>query len=172
MALPRRFDWDMAKRMRARGMTYVDIAADLGVSPTAVARVCDTYRHNQLALHNHRQQRSGVCVDCGKQRSHNYTNSRRGIDKGRCLECSYIHAATSVRDDALKCVTCKQWLWDTAFPHNRREPIRRGRHTQCTACNTDAMRKWRAEHPDRYAETQKRANERKRERRQAKKMAA
>ena len=143
MSVRRKFDWDEARRLRAQGYTYAAIATRLGVSTTAVIHACDPRQRLRARLITAAHQQSGTCIDCGKRCCRNDTLLRRGIHKGRCRECASKHAATTVRDDALKCVTCKQWLWDTAFPHDARMAHRRGRHRECTACNTKSKREWR-----------------------------
>ncbi len=48
-----------------------------------------------------------------------------------------------MRDDALQCITCREWKWDIEFPWHRGEDYRRGRHTTCRNCHTLIKRAYR-----------------------------
>ena len=63
---------------------------------------------------------------------------------GRCRPwAEYIAEVTSVREDTLKCSSCRMWKPDDAFTSNVSDKHRRGRHNQCTPCQTIARRKYR-----------------------------
>jgi hypothetical protein len=146
MSVPRKFDWDEAQRLRRRGAAYTAIAELFGVSPSAVRFACDPRARAQARLRAADYQASGRCVDCGRQCSYNASMMRAGTSKGRCLECAAKARVTSVRDGALRCLTCRRWLPDSAFTWGQFGDHRRGRHTQCSECQVKMRTAYRAEH--------------------------
>ncbi len=147
----RKFDWEEARRLRAEEkLTYQQIADLLGVTDTAVMNVCNPKAYARAKVYSAAWQRSGVCVKCGAQRSRNSTLEREGVMKGRCVSCAAKERATSVREDELQCVTCREWKTDDGFPFNASQNrLRRGRHSQCRVCQTEAKRSWRKRNPGR-----------------------
>ncbi len=162
MPVPRKFDWEEAQRLRAEGWAYRAIANALGVTDTAIQRACDPGLREKMKERQREWQQSGVCIDCGGQRSRNTTHERTGRGQKRCKPCADIAAATSVRENELRCGACREWKPDDDFPLNRREPQRRDRHDLCRPCQTEAKRRWRERHPDRYEAGEARNNERRR----------
>lgn len=132
---PRKFDWDEARRRNAKGESYLTLAREYGVTDTAVRRVCDSRVRERMEEANYRYQKSGVCRDCGKQGVSPYY--------GRCMKCAHLAAATSVRPDSLECISCREWKPDEAFTKATSQIARRGRHKQCSSCQTAAKRDWR-----------------------------
>lgn len=58
------------------------------------------------------------------------------------VECR--NTATSVRPDALRCVTCHEWKSDEDFPLDAGgRKARRGRHKECRPCGTISRQKYR-----------------------------
>lgn len=148
MSVPRKFDHDEARRRRAAGETYVSIARDLGVTPTAVARVCDwRLRAKMDALVAMRQRVNGnpynyrgTCVDCG---------GRCRTGSQRCGPCHAEHVRKAPPFDErgwLYCNTCETYRPQSEFPLAAREVGRGGRHTQCRACGTKARQAYRERH--------------------------
>ena len=137
MARARKFDWDEAKRRYEAGETQREIARSVGVSKNSVL-----FALNSLARARHRKrnaewQRKALCAVCGGQCSRHGGQDPASY---RCRDCTNKAKATSVRDAELRCLTCREWKHDLAFPHHRLETARRGRHASCRDCNT-ALRK-------------------------------
>lgn len=154
----RKFDHDAARARHAAGESYLTIARDLGVSDAAVRRVCDPAVRARMQEATDRYQHSGVCRDCGKKGVSPYY--------GRCRECASLASATTVRPDSLHCVTCDEWKPDDAFAKGV-TAARRYRHQQCRVCATGEKARWRERHPEKYAATIRRDNERRRQRKVA-----
>lgn len=154
----RKFDWEEAKRLRATGLTYEKVAATLGVSEMAVYLALNPEVRVRQEEMRREWVKSGTCTDCGGAATRGYGPNRRG----RCRACFAKQRTTSVRDGELQCVTCREWKDDDGFPHNAsaRCVVRRGRHHQCRACQTEAKREYRRANPERersYARQYKRA---------------
>ena len=143
MSAPRRFDHDEARARRAAGETYAALASEYGVSVTAIMRVCNAaYRAAQDAR-NATWQRAGACPVCGGPATR-YRLSGGGAYQHRCRSCANKEMATSVREDALHCSTCREWKPDECFPRNRAGGmLRRGRHNHCRHCQTTQKRAYR-----------------------------
>ena len=138
MSVPRKFDWDEAKRLHEAGLSYAVIGDRFGVSPTAIARACREDLRRAMAERLRQYQQSGTCPDCGGVATRVY-----GVGQRRCRKCFAISRTESVRATMLRCIICRKWKHDDAFPHDKRRGYRRGRHRQCTVCNTAAKRAWR-----------------------------
>lgn len=146
---PRKFDHDLARVMRFEGeLSWQVIADELGVSKTAVMRVCDEAVAARMTARQREFQRSGICGDCGGPMSHNPCFDRRRIEAGlqplrRCRECNAIHCSItktkSARPEELLCTLCGEWKPDEAFPRGRIIG-RRLRKTHCTPCDTAERR--------------------------------
>lgn len=134
----RKFDHDEAARLRAAGWTWLAIAKRFGVTPGAVRYAVLPHVRLQNAASRARFQTSGDCCECGAPCSHR----SRGPD--RCAACAYAAQVINVRPATLRCITCRRWLPDDRFPSDKTNPARRGRHGQCTACQTAARRDYRA----------------------------
>lgn len=134
-----KFDHDLAKVMRLEGgLSWTEIARELGVTINAVKRVVDPEFRARFDASVTAWAKSGVCVDCGAQISR---NSTRHIE--RCQDCAAIRLSirntTSARTRTLRCSRCKAWKPDDAFPNG--DVIgRRLRHEECTACSTERRR--------------------------------
>ena len=136
----RKFDWDEARRRYAAGESIADIARRLGVTWMAVGRVVIPGKEAAMAAYHREYQRRGKCDDCGGPMN----QVARNNGSTRCKTCADLAQATSVRPDELRCITCREWKPDEAFPFNRSEGwTRRGRHQQCRACLTVARRNHR-----------------------------
>lgn len=134
----RTFDYAEAKRLRAAGETYAAIGRRFGVTPEAARlAVRDDVRARALAA-SAAWQAAGRCPDCGAPATRHSRTWQL-----RCRDCAVRAQTTSVRETELLCMTCREWKPDAAFARNRTEPQRRGRHDQCTPCNTAAKRAWR-----------------------------
>lgn len=137
----RTFDYEEAKRLRATGdFTRKQLADRFGVSVYAIdyatkPQLRDYARGKQLGYRV-------PCEDCGAPMHGRYRPS------AVCKPCANIRAATSVRPDALRCSTCREWKPDDSFPHNSSEAARRGRHTLCRACTTEQKRAYRRRNPN------------------------
>lgn len=135
----RKFDWDEARRLHADGWTYGRIGKRFGVSYAAVRRVCDPEFGARLDAHSREHIMSGVCCDCGRTGVSRYGRAGRP----RCQDCAARARATTVGAATLLCTTCRRWKADGEFPSCRTEGARRGRHSQCRTCQTDAKRRYR-----------------------------
>jgi hypothetical protein len=131
----RKFDHEEAQRRHKAGESVYALAREFGVSPKGVARVVFPAVRAQLRARTNAALRSGTCEDCGKQ---GIANQSR-----RCNPCAAIAASTTARSDTLLCRACQRWLPDNSFPHDRGGTSRRGRHRDCTACNTRQRRDYR-----------------------------
>ena len=130
----RRFDWEQARVRYQAGETMTAIAASYGVSREAVRRVVDAayYAREQIRLAV--RQKTGRCVDCGRQINPTST---------RCIDCAAVARRTAVRPDTLHCSACDQWKPDSAFYHDARSRARRYRRWQCKTCDNQARRRHR-----------------------------
>ena len=139
----RRFDWDEARRLHAEGTPIAEIARAMGVTDAAIRRVVvEGYAERDYERRSE-WLRSGVCPNCGGP------STRRSKNESLfCRACNAKRMATTVREDELWCASCKQWKPDRAFPRSRSESHRRGRHGQCTPCQTRAKRDYRRRHPE------------------------
>lgn len=138
MSRLRRFDWDEARRRHANGESLTSLAAEYGVTATAVWRVMDSERLARGYARNAAWIRAGQCPDCGGP-----ATRHRKDAVCRCRACAIKAAATSARDGELQCVTCRRWKPDSSFPHHRGQPGRRYRHSCCRACLTEQRRAYR-----------------------------
>jgi len=59
-----------------------------------------------------------------------------------------------------RCSTCKKLKPPSEFSNNGKGIQRKDgrKRFTCRACNTEAVKRWRKNHPDRYADTQRRQN--------------
>lgn len=147
MSGPRRYDHDEAYARWLAGETFKEIAASYGVNQNAIrqlAKLRDPEQHEELKRYHRKYQRRQLykpCVrGCGRMAWHNY--GRAGV----CRRCRADEAATSVRDDELRCGECREWKPDEAFPLRTRGVARRGRHSVCRSCQTAVKARSRARH--------------------------
>lgn len=131
----RRFDWGDAKRRYEAGETAKALAADYGVSETAIYNAANPEKYARALAITRQWQRTGVCPECGGRMSRK--------NASLCYSCRNRARATSVREHELCCFSCKQWQPDSAFPNNKGEQARRGKHGYCRKCCTLAKRDWR-----------------------------
>jgi predicted transcriptional regulator len=142
---PRKFDWDVAKRMHAAGGSLRSIAKALGVSPAAIDRVVNPQRFERMRESLERRQAigSGTCVDCGAPISRNYT---RVVE--RCMECAAVDAAhkkvKTARETTLQCWHCREWKPDAEFSPVSSNIGRRHRSGKCHRCDMLWKRERRA----------------------------
>lgn len=83
-----KFDHDLARVMRFEGgLTWAEIAEELGVSATAIQRVCrpelDQAMRATLAAYH----KSGTCIDCGGPCSSNPSDKHPGRPHKHCRAC-------------------------------------------------------------------------------------
>jgi len=130
----RKFDWDKALELRARGAPIAAIARILGVSVTAVRMAVVPGSREEARDRKRRWQAIGqeLCEECDGPRSRNDS-----ADVRHCLACSIKLRRTSVREDALRCSVCREWLPDDRFYRSNisSHAARRGRRRDCKACN-------------------------------------
>ena len=142
----RRFDHDEARRLRAEGWTYQQIADKVGVTPTAVQHVVnDESRQRQRARHlewQRRTKRHPCRGGCGRLV---WTTSPTRT--GYCHRCLTERRTTTVRPDTLQCSKCGEWKPDDDFYRKAGSPIRRDRASWCKQCQNRARREWRHAHP-------------------------
>lgn len=134
-----KFDWTEARALRADGLTYTAIGEKLGVSPSAVRRVCDdavlaqARARNIVTSHERNHSREKTCK-CGAEISNNAKT---------CVDCKHDKAAKTVRKDRLRCYRCGRWRADSKFPHDASRPRRRNRRQTCRECETERKREYR-----------------------------
>ncbi len=145
MNVPRRFDWDDARRRYANGEKIGTIARSVGVSWTAVQRVVVPGRFEQMRDAQRQWQKTGVCDNCGGPMNRSSRSSGRSLV---CPTCAATARRTTIRETTLLCVGCREWKPDDDFPRNRVEASRRGRHTSCRACQTVQRRERRHRNPE------------------------
>jgi hypothetical protein len=142
--LPRKFDWDEARRMRAEGMYYSAIGRALGVSETAVRRALDPAvrqkMHTAVLEWTRKNKRAPCKGGCGTL-VWTQTSGR----KGYCLTCSGAQRATvGVGEGVLECAKCGEWKADEEFYSRPTAVVRRGRRTVCKVCdNTGRVERWK-----------------------------
>lgn len=139
-AYPRKFDWDRARALHAEGLGYRQIATQMGVSYTAVMRVCDPAVNEKMRQYMSDRQRSGTCSACGQPCS---LNPDRPAE--RCRECFDADPpTTTVMPALLRCSKCHLWLPDESFNFDQRRRVRRHRHLWCRLCRNAWKRAYRA----------------------------
>lgn len=148
----RKFDYAEAKRMRKRGLSYGQIARELGVSPTAVQRAVDPEKRKQMEektaayIRDHRRQPcKGGCGTLVWMNQPDYP-TKDGVKQrsGFCRACaSKNNAKSQVRKGKLLCTSCEAWKMDEEFPKGG-SAVRRDRRHHCTKCETDARQVRRA----------------------------
>jgi hypothetical protein len=136
----RKFDHTEARRRYRAGESGPALAREYGVTPQAIYFAVSARVRAAQSASQWKRLRS-VCSDCGQPCSFN----RYIQERPRCRACFVIAQTTNVRDDALRCGTCREWKWDTAFPYSRAKRCehRRGRHAQCRECCTKLRRAYR-----------------------------
>lgn len=138
----RKLDWTRAAELHQLGLTYEEIGRRYGVSGQAVALAIHPERRARYEAYSKKWQRTGICDDCGGPMN----RASRSQGHSRCQRCAAARAATSVREDTLRCFMCRDWKPDDEFPkggiRSESNP-RRGRHSQCRGCNTIARREYR-----------------------------
>jgi hypothetical protein len=152
MAGPRLFDHDEAVVRHALGWSYRELAVEYGVTTSAIGQAIlrqtdPEWRQRQVLYHREYQRRTlkVPCLRCGKP-----VWKKRGKEQrsGLCIRCVGADKATSVRPTKLRCSECGWWLPDKEFPFQRANVARRGRHSVCTPCGTEAKRAWRHRNPE------------------------
>jgi predicted transcriptional regulator len=157
----RRFDHELARSLRSEGMTYAEIARQVGVTPAAVSRVCDERVNARMQAQAKRQlykMRKPCLGGCGRLVWQHH-QSRTGYCRD-CLQKKRDAERTDVRDHELRCARCKRWKPDEAFgpPRNQmKQTARRGRHIRCRDCESEIRRDHRRRKPDLYAESNRRS---------------
>lgn len=106
------FDHDAARRLRAEGITFPEIARRLGVGLTSV----------RAAIYNY-----DTC-ECGNTKSKT---------SPRCIAC---RKARTIRPNTLWCALCQAWKPDRDFKRSAHRTARRQRHVYCRQCDNDRMR--------------------------------
>jgi hypothetical protein len=130
----RRFDWEQARARYLAGESMTAIAASYGVTREAVRRVVDAAYYAREQARLAARQKTGRCVDCGRQIN---------LRSTRCVDCAAIARRTAVRPDALHCSGCEEWKLDSAFHHDARNPSRRYRRWLCKTCDAQLRQRYR-----------------------------
>jgi hypothetical protein len=140
MTPPRKFDREVAKRLRADGLTYQAIAVKLGVSAPSVRTGIDPAaraKHREWVLAN--PTHLGICPTCGGSARNRY---RPGAQCDSCYKKEM--AGRHVRESTLLCNGCGTWKTDDEFSPTSNEKARRMRHRQCKSCESARRRNSRA----------------------------
>ena len=129
MGRPRLVDYDEVRRLYVTGeFTYQDLANRFGVSTFPIQRAVRPETAEKQARW-HQQHKVPCAAGCGRMVYRDWYGGER-----LCRSCWADEIRTSVQPGALRCVVCKVWKPDDAFPCSRAEPHRRGRHSNCRAC--------------------------------------
>lgn len=145
MGRARKFDWDEARRLRAQGMTYAAIAAQLGVTSTAVALACDDRARAMAWARSAEYQRQhgnpfmyDTCA-CG---------GRKHTRAKRCRACWEADHRKQIDEHGnLWCHHCKRYLAPRSFSADfRLMETRKGRRRVCTECDTKMRREYTEAH--------------------------
>jgi hypothetical protein len=133
---PRKFDHDEARKLRAEGWTYRQLAAKYSVTPGAIRFACDDAARAKSAAYGAEWQRQGTCPDCGAAATrHSLTWQLR------CMDCA-ARARTKAQDGEAYCSCCDTWKpLDEFTPSSKRKA--RGVRNECRACETARRRKYR-----------------------------
>lgn len=158
MPVPRRFDYDAARARHAAGESAKDLAAEFGVTTSAIYRVTQPGRIEREVAYN-RRWRTGRCEDCGGpamrlvggKRGHNIDGRilcRACRGKDRCERLRFHHGTgrlLEVRCSSLDCANGERWQPPENFPAGVRfKDVRPGGiHNLCRACNTRARQQYR-----------------------------
>ena len=149
MGQPRRFDHEEAAELHAHGWTWARLADRYGVSTNSVAnavRAVDdpewAERHRKRRTEWQRRNKRRPCKGgCGRLvwvHGMNKARPRTGYCAGCLAERLY---GKDMRPGELRCTVCRRWKPDDEF-HRRaggnEGGLRRGRKTQCRACESAA----------------------------------
>ena len=140
MSPPRKFDREVAMRLRADGATYRAIAIELGVSAPSVRIALDPAaraKHREWVREN--LPHCGTCPTCGGVARNRY---RPGAQCGSCYNKEM--ADRHVRESTLLCYSCGTWKNDDEFSPTSNEKARRMRHRRCKSCESARRRNSRA----------------------------
>jgi hypothetical protein len=139
----RKFDHDEARKLRAEGWSYRELAARFGVSDSAILRVCNPQSRAKMEAHSaawSRRQRQPCRGGCGRLVWHH----GRRIRSGYCPSCLGKLKTRTVRPDTLLCTHCGEWKLDEEFPFGRTaNKSRRDRHSFCRGCQAEVRREHR-----------------------------
>lgn len=137
------FDWDEARRMRADGMSYGQIAERMGVTRNAIARVCtqDAYdEHARLSFRRRDNYSEGKkCPGCARPIVNRAT---------RCESCHHDAIVARARE---RIVNEEGWFWcaecgthkpPSAFGKGNVR-ARNGKRSICRECETSRTRRYR-----------------------------
>lgn len=147
MAGPRRFDHDEAYARWQAGESKTEIAKSCRVTPQAIAALIerrDPVLHERQKTYSREWQRTRYRKPC--ERGCGHLAWHQSDRKGVCSRCRGLEAATTVRDDALRCCECHEWKPDTAFPARSASTARRARHSVCRGCQAAARQRTRERH--------------------------
>ena len=156
----RRFDYEDARRRYAAGERVADLAAEYGVTTTAVYHALTPERHNQRLAANKRR-RTGVCEVCGGP-AMRFIGAKLARNPDGRLVCQVCRsrlrrerlryddagALIAVRCSHLDCAAGDQWQPPTNFgPGPRFRDVRDGGiKDHCRACDTRQRQEYRARH--------------------------
>lgn len=131
----RAFDHEEAQRLREAGWSIPRIADHMGVSVTAVYRVCDPAvreRMQEKADKKLRDMREPCLGGCGR-----LVWMHNAKATGYCPACAGIQrSAAHVRDTELQCTRCNEWKPDAEFSDAQGRRSRRGKQSWCRKCNS------------------------------------
>lgn len=158
----RRFDHEEAAKRYAAGERVVDLAAEYGVSITAIYRVV-TPGAKARDVESARRWRTGTCEECGGPAMRIISSKKEHNPDGRCLcqACRGRASREGVRLDAaghvaaiqcqlLDCANGERWQPPENFGRGARyRDLREGGfHKNCRSCATALKRLYRATHAD------------------------
>ena len=154
----RKFDHDEARRRRAEGKTYRELAAEFGVSETAVLRVCNPAAEAKMVIST-RRSLMVPCEVCGSEcvRATAAMKARHSPDgRSLCARCRgrekrqrllFDDAGTliAVRCSMRECANGERWQTPDHFPKGEYfSDVRPGGiHGICRSCNRAMRRKYR-----------------------------
>lgn len=153
---PRAFDWDLAVSLFERGFSVGRIAAQLGVTQTAVSRVLSPEKRERMNQRARAFTMSGVCEGCGARCVRQGHPSQRSRD-GRvlCQQCRSKTMRKHLRLGAdvilrLQCPGCSTWKPLDEFAPRVRRTLEAGQalgaKSYCRACDSAARAAYRERH--------------------------
>jgi hypothetical protein len=141
----RKFDHDQARAMRKAGMSLTALAEHFGVSATSIQRACDPEFRKRMDKRTlkYMRERRVPCKTLGCE-TLVWTTHKDG--SGYCQDCEIARrTAADERPGELRCTKCGEWKPDEDF-RLRRTQTRRGRKSQCRACENATRNDYRRRH--------------------------
>lgn len=141
---PRKFDHDQARELHAGGVSLRQIARQVGVSRSAVQRVVNPIRRQQVDAATKRTLEA-ICDDCGGRCSHNWYAKDHRHDRVVCRSCAAKRTRRETlarrldQDGRIHCSKC-----DTHRPPSMYRLVRGFPYCWCRPCENAQRRSSRS----------------------------